>query len=281
MAFCPRSAQKIFWWLKSTSKATVLRSCSTICVYSRLSSPSFRMSLRFVKIRQGSLPAMQEMALKVWSDYQHSYGLWTFKSNQGLLHPFALWMGTCTPAWPNKRISTGDKLAPDKSNHQQWGALRAQLINFSSPAHNTISLTDCLTHSCTGVHLITLMTLAFVASFQVDANLTTDSRIQTFIDVCKGGRKHWSTSDKATTEHYSNCMNGILKILEMKLLRRAPFYSFTQIDPDEFSIINLDSVYGFTHPHRFYDRWAATQACSHIHSQPPSHGTGVSIHHCW
>lgn len=79
MAFCPRSAQKIFWWLKSTSKATVLRSCSTICVYSRLSSPSFRMSLRFVKIRQGSLPAMQEMALKVWSDcisihmaYEHS-----------------------------------------------------------------------------------------------------------------------------------------------------------------------------------------------------------------
>lgn len=65
MAFCPRSAQKIFWWLKSASRATALRNCSTICVYSRLSSPSFRMSLRFVKIRQGSLPAMQEMELKV------------------------------------------------------------------------------------------------------------------------------------------------------------------------------------------------------------------------
>lgn len=219
MAFCPRSAQKIFWWLKSASRATVLRSCSTICVYSRLSSPSFRMSLRFVKIRQGSLPTMQEIELKVWPESTSNHVAYECSSPTKVCVAslLALRMCTCTPTWPSKTISTDDKLAPGKINLQcvisrnlpQWipRALGAQVINDLSPALNTISPTYCFTHSCAGVHLITLMTLAFVASFQIDANLTTDPRIQTLVDICKGGRECWSVyKNKAATDHYGNCM---------------------------------------------------------------------------
>ena len=57
MAFWLRSAQNSFWAAMSASRATVFLSCSTSWIYSFLSKPIFLMSLRFVKIRLGSLPA--------------------------------------------------------------------------------------------------------------------------------------------------------------------------------------------------------------------------------
>lgn len=205
MAFCPRSAQKIFWWLKSASRATAFRNCSTICVYSRLSSPSFRMSLRFVKIRQGSLPAMQEMELKVLPGGTSNHvGSLCWRLNKVCwaclhyecvhVHPLDIAKGLALVIKWHQAKQPSVYIKETDTKFQ--GASGAQLINDLSPAHNTISPTYCFTHSCAGVHLITLMTLAFVASFQVNANLTTDPRIQTLIDICNRGIECWSKKTK-------------------------------------------------------------------------------------
>lgn len=51
-------------------------------------------------------------------------------------------------------------------------------------------LTNSFADSSSGIHLVAIVTLALVSSFQVNANLTADSRIQTLIDVCTQ-RQSW------------------------------------------------------------------------------------------
>lgn len=46
-------------------------------------------------------------------------------------------------------------------------------------------LTHCLAHSSSKIHLIATATLTFVAPFQVDTDLTTDTRVLAFINICK------------------------------------------------------------------------------------------------
>lgn len=45
-------------------------------------------------------------------------------------------------------------------------------------------LTNSFADSCSRIHLVAIVALALVSSFQVNANLTADSRVQTLIDVC-------------------------------------------------------------------------------------------------
>lgn len=62
------------------------------------------------------------------------------------------------------------------------------LCNHSSKAPSPPppkgSLTDGLAHSCGRIHLVAVVALALVASFQVDADLTADAGVLAFVDVC-------------------------------------------------------------------------------------------------
>lgn len=46
-------------------------------------------------------------------------------------------------------------------------------------------LTNSLTDAGGWVHLVAIVAFTLVSSFQVDADLTADARIQTLIDVCR------------------------------------------------------------------------------------------------
>lgn len=52
-----------------------------------------------------------------------------------------------------------------------------------SPPPPKGSLTDGLAHSCGRIHLVAVVALALVASFQVDADLTADAGVLAFINV--------------------------------------------------------------------------------------------------
>lgn len=228
MAFCPRSAQKIFWWLKSASRATVLRSWSTICVYSRLSSPSFRMSLRFVKIRQGSLPAMQEMELKVWPDGISIHVAYECSSPTKV----------CLVCLPYECVHVHQlDLANEsalvinwlqaKNNHQQcvisrkltqWiprslgSSVDQWFIISSSTQHNlTYLLLYTLLYWSSSDNLHDTRICSLLSSWCKSDYRFQDSNTHWYLQGRKRMLKH--LQDKAATEHYSNCMNGILEIL--------------------------------------------------------------------
>lgn len=48
---------------------------------------------------------------------------------------------------------------------------------------NVHSLTHGLAHSCGWIHLVAIVTLTLVPSFQVDADLTADAGVLAFVDV--------------------------------------------------------------------------------------------------
>lgn len=47
------------------------------------------------------------------------------------------------------------------------------------------TLTNCLAHPSSKIHLIATATFTFVAPFQVDTDLTTYTGVLTFINICK------------------------------------------------------------------------------------------------
>lgn len=61
-----------------------------------------------------------------------------------------------------------------------------------SPCQHTYSLAD----AGSWIHLVAVVAFTFVTSFQVNADLTTDARVQALIDVCLQKEKRTLTFQK-------------------------------------------------------------------------------------
>lgn len=123
------------------------------------------------------------------------------------------------------------------------------------------ALTYSLAHSRGGVHLITIVTLTFVASFKIYTYLTTYTRVEALIDIC--GETIIVSVPVEEHSHKDSFLGPM--IISTKFI----FW------------LHLNSTSGYSYHHRSFDQWAGVLACSHTRSQSSGRGRCASSLRYW